>query len=49
MQGVNLYLIFSLIVFMVVFASAIIYIMIVPKETIKSISELPLNDKNNYE
>ena len=48
-SGADIYLIFSLIIFIGVFIAAIIYMFVMPKALIKTISELPLNDDNNYE
>ena len=48
-QGADVYLIASLIIFMLVFVMAILYMMVMPKETIKTISELPLIDDTSYE
>ena len=47
--GADIYLIVSLIIFIGVFIMATIYMLILPKSHIKTISELPLNDDNNYE
>lgn len=48
-HGADVYLIISLIIFMLVFVSAAIYMMVIPKETLKSISEIPLKDEDGYE
>lgn len=48
-NGADMYLIISLIIFIGVFVMATIYMFIMPKQLIKKISELPLNDDNSYE
>lgn len=47
-KGADIYLITSLIIFLAVFIMAIVYMIVMPKETLKTISELPLND-DSYE
>ena len=48
-HGADFYLITSLIIFMLVFIAAALYMIVLPKETIKTISEIPLNDNDSYE
>ena len=48
-NGADMYLIISLIIFIGVFIMATIYMLVMPKQLIKTISELPLNDANSYE
>lgn len=48
-SGADVYLIISLIIFIGVFIMAIVYMLMMPKQLIKSISELPLKDDNSYE
>ena len=48
-NGADMYLIISLIIFIGVFIMATIYMLVMPKQLIKTISELPLNDDNSYE
>ncbi len=47
--GADIYLIISLIIFIGVFVMATIYMIMMPKELVKTISELPLNEKDKYE
>ena len=48
-SGADVYLIISLIIFIGVFIMAIVYMLMMPKQLIKTISELPLNDDYCYE
>jgi hypothetical protein len=48
-KGADVYLITSLIIFLLVFIMATIYMIVMPKETVKTISELPLIDDTSYE
>ncbi|MCB9260888.1 MAG: hypothetical protein H6607_00720 [Flavobacteriales bacterium] len=48
-KGADFYLILSLVIFILVFVAATIYMIVIPKETVKTISELPLKDSISYE
>ena len=48
-SGADVYLIISLVIFMLVFVMATIYMLLIPKQTLKTISEIPLNDEDYEE
>ncbi|MBO6517702.1 MAG: hypothetical protein JJ975_14245 [Bacteroidia bacterium] len=48
-SGADVYLIISLVIFMLVFVMATIYMLVIPKQTLKTISEIPLNDEDYEE
>lgn len=48
-SGADVYLITSLIIFLTIFILATVYMFAMPKEVVKTISELPLKDSTSYE